>query len=154
MTQPDPTDGTTEPAGTDEGAPEAQAPEIPPEVKRALSKANSEAAKLRQKLAEFEDRDKTELQRQTEAVAAAKTEAERAQTELLRYRVAAAKKLPLDLAARLQGATEAELAADADVLVKQLGTAGAPKFDAGARGKAAGPQDMNALIRRAAGHSE
>lgn len=126
--------------------------EVPAEVKRALNKANREAEKLRLRLKEFEDRDKTEQQKLAESHAAAEKRAVDAEMGLARYRVAVAKQLPAELVDRLRGSTEEELAADADHLLELVGAA--PRgtdFDGGARTTAGKPADMNSLIRRQAG---
>ncbi|MEU0940306.1 hypothetical protein [Embleya sp. NPDC005971] len=128
---------------------------IPTEVQRALHKANKEAEGLRLKLKEFEDRDKTEAERLAERAATAERSASDAQARLLRYEVAAKKNLPASLAARLQGSTPEEIAADADALVQELARhqqVTAPSFDGGVRTTGPQPTDMNALIRKAAGH--
>lgn len=85
------------------------------------AKANAEAAR---KLQEIEDAAKSQAEKDAEARKAADERAERAESELLRMRVATAKGLPAELAARLQGGTEAEMQEDADQLLKALGTAG------------------------------
>lgn len=142
------------------GAPAAERPKdtgetkIPPEVERALRKANKEAETLRLKLKEFEDRDKTEAQKLTERATEAETRAAQATASLLRYEVASDKKLPAGWAQRLQGSTKEELEADADKLLADLGTQqqrNSPSFDGGVRKPAAAPTDMNALIRQKAG---
>lgn len=55
----------------------------------ALRKANAEAAKHRAKVKEYEDRDKTELQRAAERAETAEKAAADANTKVIRYRVAA-----------------------------------------------------------------
>lgn len=148
---------TGEPEGT--AAPAAERPSqsggasIPPEVERALKKANKEAETLRLKLKQYEDRDKTEAQKLTERAAAAEKQAADAQAELMRYRVAADKKLPAELAARLRGSTPEEMAADADELLTLLNTQQqrqTPSYDGGVR-QSARPTSMNDLIRQTAG---
>jgi hypothetical protein len=127
-------------------------PDVPPEVKRALNKANKEAESLRLQLKQYEDRDKTELQKLSESATAAERRAADAELGLARYRVAVAKKLPAELVDRLRGTTEEELAADADSLLQLVGTtATRTDFDGGARTPAGKPADMNSLIRHAAG---
>ncbi|MFK4868990.1 hypothetical protein ACI3K4_27630 [Streptomyces sp. CSMPJR101] len=126
---------------------------IPPEVERALRKANKEAETLRLKLKEFEDRDKTEAQKLAEAKTVAEREAASAKQELMRYRVAANKKLPAELANRLQGSTEEEMAEDADRLLEVFGAqqrSQTPSYDGGVR-QTARPTSMNDLIRHTAG---
>jgi hypothetical protein len=73
--------------------------------------------------------------------------------ENMRLKVALKKGLTGDkavLAQRLSGATEAEMEADADELLKLFGGSGTG-FDGGVRGVGDAPQDMNARIRHAAG---
>ncbi|WP_179301310.1 hypothetical protein [Streptomyces albidoflavus] len=125
---------------------------VPPAVERALRKANEEAKTLRLKLKEFEDRDKTEAERLAERASEAEKRASTAEQGLLRWKVAAAKKLPPLLADRLQGDDEEAMAADADRLLQSLKAAGpsAPSFDGGVR-PTARPSSMNDLIRRQAG---
>jgi hypothetical protein len=146
-------------AGEGAGAQAAERPKetgetkIPPEVERALRKANKEAETLRLKLKEYEDRDKTEAQKLAEAKAAAESEAATAKQELMRYRVAADKKLPAELAARLRGSTPEEMAADADELLTLLNAQQqrqTPSYDGGVR-QSARPTSMNDLIRQTAG---
>ncbi|MFG3476469.1 hypothetical protein ACGF3K_14555 [Streptomyces sp. NPDC047980] len=123
-------------------------------AEKAVTATQKERDRLAARLQELEDRDKTEAQKLAEAKAAAESEAATARQELLRYRVAAAKKLPASLAARLQGSTEEEMAADADALLEVLGAqqqANAPSYDGGVRKPAPAPTDMNALIRQKAG---
>jgi multidrug efflux pump subunit AcrB len=146
----------TEGSGTESGGQQQQGGprnEVPPEVKRALAKANKEAETLRLKLKEFEDRDKSEAQKLAERATAAESAAATAQSQLLRYQVAAEKGLPAELAVRLQGGDAKELAADADKLLALLGDVKGtpPKFNGGPRKTADGKTDMNALIRSAAG---
>ncbi|MEU9310870.1 hypothetical protein [Streptomyces sp. NPDC048256] len=124
-------------------------------ARAAAEKTATSAAKERDKLAarlqEIEDRDKTEAQKLAERATAAEGEAATAKQELMRYRVAAKKKLPAELAARLRGATEEEMETDADSLLGALGQRSTPNYDGGVRKPAPAPTDMNALIRQKAG---
>lgn len=107
--------------GTEAEAPEAEqakTPDVPPEVKRALSKANKEAETLRLKLKEFEDRDKSELERLTERAEAAEKAAAAAGVQSLRLEIAAEKGLTPAQAKRLVGDTRDELEADAKELLE------------------------------------
>lgn len=157
-TTPESPEGPETGAAEGAGAPAAERPKesgetkIPPEVERALRKANKEAETLRLKLKEFEDRDKTEAQKLAEAKTAAEREAATAKQELMRYRVAATKKLPAELADRLKGATEEEMAEDADRLLEVFGAQQrqTPSYDGGVR-QSARPTSMNDLIRQTAG---
>lgn len=91
--------------------------DIPPEVKRALNKANKEAEALRLKLKEFEDRDKTELERLTERAEAAERAAAATEVKALRLEVAAEQGLTPAQAKRLVGETREDLEADAKELL-------------------------------------
>lgn len=86
----------------------------------ARAKQNAEAA---QRLEQLEEQQKSEQQRAAERAEAAEKERDQARAELLRERVARRHQLPDDLAARLQGADEEELDADA----KKLSELIAPK---------------------------
>ncbi|GGV91600.1 hypothetical protein [Streptomyces massasporeus] len=120
-------------------------------AEKTAAATTKERDRLAARLQELEDRDKTEAQKLAEAKAAAESEAATAKQELLRYRVAAKKKLPAELAARLRGATEEEMETDADSLLEVLGQRQTPSYDGGVRKPAAAPTDMNALIRSKAG---
>lgn len=115
------------------------------------AKAHSSAA---QRLAEIEEAQKTAEQKLTDRATAAEREAEQARTKLLRYEIAAKKKLPAEWAARLQGSTPEELEADADQLLQALGAQQqrqTPSYDGGVRKPAPAPTDMNTLLREMAG---
>ncbi|MFJ7176412.1 hypothetical protein ACIQXA_08390 [Streptomyces massasporeus] len=157
VTEPGP---ATEPEQTDDvpaGLGEAGQKALAAERKRAAAAEKQAKASQKQlddltkKLQAFEDRDKTEAQKLAEAKAAAESEAATAKQELLRYRVAAKKKLPAELAARLRGATEEEMETDAESLLEVLGQRSTPSYDGGVRKPAPAPTDMNALIRSKAG---
>jgi hypothetical protein len=121
------------------------------EERRKARAAEKQLGDLQKRLQEYEDRDKTETQKLTEAKAAAEREAASARQELMRYRVAASKKLPAELAGRLRGDTEEEMAADANSLLEVLGQRQTPSYDGGVRKPAPAPTDMNTLIRQKAG---
>lgn len=121
------------------------------------AKQNAEAAK---RLAALEEAQKTAEQKAAEARAAAERERDEARIELLRYKVALAKGLPADLAARLRGSTEEELSKDADELLKLVGkpaSSARPVPDLKSAALPAGEQqimsgkDVDAWIRRQAG---
>lgn len=90
------------------------------EWKKRARDAERNAKQMDARLRELEDRDKTEAQRLTDQLTSAVTRAEAAETLAARLRVAVAKGLPADLAERLRGTTEEELAADADTLLALL----------------------------------
>lgn len=119
-------------ADDDEGTetPEVEETEAfdPARARAALEKKNREAQSLRQRVKELEplaakareadEAAKTAEQKAAEARAQAERERDAALAELLRLKVAAAKGLSPELAARLQGSTEEELTKDADELLK------------------------------------
>jgi ketosteroid isomerase-like protein len=150
-TEPEHTDDV--PTGLGEAGQKALAAER--KAKTAAEKQAKAAQKqlddLTKKLQAFEDRDKTEAQKLAEAKAVAESEAATAKQELMRYRVAAKKKLPAELANRLRGATEEEMETDADSLLEVFGQRSTPSYDGGVRKPAPAPTDMNALIRSKAG---
>ena len=83
-----------------------------------LAKERKRRQAAEAKVAEFEDRDKSELEK-----AQARAErAERALLEKTREAIAASKGLPSELAGAIQGDTEAEMAASAEVFAKYIGT--------------------------------
>lgn len=88
--------------------------------------AEKEKSRLAARLKELEDVGLTDQQKIERDLAEAKTQAEAATARLLRYEVADAKELPAGWANRLQGSTKAELEADADALLAQLGAARRP----------------------------
>lgn len=148
------TTDTTDDTGTgstDTSSDDAQLPEGVRNVLKAARAAERAAIRAQRaaeaRVAEFEGRDKTETQKLADRATAAEKAAADAGTKLLRFQVAADKKLPASLAARLQGSTVEELAADADELLKLLPNGGGVSFDGGARTTADKPADMNDWIR-------
>lgn len=148
-TDADEADASAATAG--ENAPAEKKDGVPPEVRRALTKANKEAETLRLKLREYEDRDKTEQQKLTERAEAAERKAAEVELRALRLEVAAEKGLTASQAKRLIGSTRDELESDADEMLADL-RPGRPAGDAGQGPRGEAPKgDMNSLIRRAAG---
>lgn len=136
---------------------------LPEWARAAITKANGEAAKYRTRVRELEPKaseydklaeaQKSEQQKAAEAQRAAEARAAQAETEAARLRVALVKGLPADLASRLVGSTDEELAADADRLLALVKVAPqTPSFDGGAQ-QTAQVSDMNQMLRRAAGRS-
>lgn len=130
------------------------------ERKRAATAERTAKAQQKQlddlttKLQQYEDAKKSDLDKLTDRATAAEQTAASATAKLLRYEIAAKKKLPAEWAARLQGATAEELETDADQLLEALGAQqqrNSPNFDGGVRKPAPAPTDMNALIRQKAG---
>lgn len=106
--------------------------------REARSVAEKQIADLNNRLKEFEDSQKTDAEKKSEAEAeqrrqfeettAAKAEAE---SRLLRYEVAADKGIDLKFVNRINGSTKEELEADADAFLELLGrvTPNPPKPD-------------------------
>ncbi len=115
------------------------------------------------KLKEYEDRDKSELDKLRERAERAERAKQDAELKAVRLEIATSKGLPAAMAARLRGNTKAELEADADELKALLKpsesepeSGGRPNRDPD-QGKGNGHQpqggsgDMNAWIRGATG---
>lgn len=124
---------------------------------KALSRKHEAAAKKGQtaaeKLAEIEQANLTELQKEQAARKAAEDRANQLELQHLQTSVASDKKLPAYLAGRLKGSTKAELEADADAILKEINSGKVPAdLRQGSAGKPAAPAtDMNAMIRKMAG---
>jgi hypothetical protein len=115
----------------------------------ARAKENAEAAK---RLAEIEESQKSETQRLEERAATAEKANADASQELMRLRIAIAKGRP-EIAARLRGSTEEEIAADADELLALLDAAKAPGVKpgdvlVGTRTPATPAEDPDAMAAR------
>lgn len=168
-TQAGANDGRTQPTPgptTDPKTPNFEGPFDEDKAKRLVEnlreserKLQEELKTLRPKAAEFdklEESKKTELQKLTEQLTAETTKREAAELENLRLKVGAAKGLPVELIARLQGDTEEALTADADKLLALVAPSpGVPR--ASSRQGAPEPSrtigdSMNDKLRRAAGY--
>jgi hypothetical protein len=116
--------------------------------KQRARDAEKQAKALAAKVKEFEDRDKSEQDKLEERATTAETKAQAAEAKVLRFEVATAKKLPLELADRLQGASKADLEADADRLLELVKPNGKPEGDADAgKGEGGGGMGFNEAIR-------
>jgi hypothetical protein len=118
-------------------------------AKAEKKRADDLAAKLK----EIEDRDLSEKDKAEKRAAEAEQAATAAQARLLRFEVAADKKVPADLADLLQGATKEELEASAEKLLKHVKAGSGGQLDGGARGTTTSTTDMDTLIRKAAGRA-
>ena len=140
-----PEDGTTTPNPT--AAPGAHEPTFDgpfdeERAKRTIGTLREAETKLKgqvtelsakaQKYDEWENAQKTELQKLTDQLEAERVQRIALEGQALRARVALAKGLPAELADRLQGATEAEIVADADKLLALVAPqgSGAPRASA------------------------
>jgi hypothetical protein len=113
--------------------------------RKARRDAEKALATATAKVAEYEQRDMSEAERQAAETEQLRQENARLLAEALRSRVAAAKGVPADL---LAGATEDELNAAADRLLEFRGTQAPPDFGAGRRGEA--PKPIEALDQQIA----
>lgn len=107
------------------------------------------------KLAEIEAASKSDVERLASERDTLKGQHGSLSKENMRLKVALKKGLTGDkavLADRLSGDTEEAMEKDADELLKLFG-GGGTTFDGGARGGGDQPQDMNSMIRRAAGRT-
>lgn len=134
-TAPENTDTTETPEPAGETPSGDRLPDDHPVVK-ALAKANKEAEQARLKVKEFEDRDKTEIERASEKLTELEKTATSATVDAIRFEIALDKGLTKNQAKRLVGSTREELEADADELVKDLGL-----DDAGNAGVSRRPQE-------------
>lgn len=134
---------TTAPAPTTEPAkPDPTADDLKAALKNAHKESETQrkaAEALQAKLKEYEDKDKSELDKTTERATTAESRAAQLEQDALRLRVAYAKGLPFEMAGRLVGTTEAEMQADADNLLKLVApaTTTTATADGGARGQLA-----------------
>jgi hypothetical protein len=115
----------------------------------ARAKANASAA---ERLAVFEDRDKSEAQRLTERAEAAEKRAMDLESRALRLEIASEKGLTTAQAKRLVGSTREELESDADDLIATFpkpvdDPLVPPSLDLGPRGPASTPLNGDPLER-------
>lgn len=114
-----------------------------------LRARENELAPLAQRARELEESQKSEAQRLIEERDAIKAERDAMKLEALRLRIASEKGLTPKQAARLRGATEEEMSADADELLAEFGSTGPRRpvgdIDQGARGSTREPSDPKSL---------
>jgi membrane protein involved in colicin uptake len=156
MTDPNPS-GSTPPNGDPSTDSQSAETDWQKEAEKwkALSRKNEETAKANKdaadELAQIKLSQLSEKDRAEKAAQDALKEANSAKAELARYRVAAAKNVPVEL---LNGADEATLNAQADAILTFMGqqtpNPPVPDLGQGNRGAVA-PQDPNAWLRRMAG---
>lgn len=132
------------------------------QARREAEQRLKELEPLAQKYREFEDSQKTEVQRLNERLSAAEQRAQKAELTGLRIQVAAAAGLTPEQAARLQGGTREELEADASALKELFAPAPTSADRPAVRTPVAqlqpgatppdtsGPADMNAWMRNKA----
>lgn len=108
--------------------------------------AQDEVSSLKAEIQKFKDRDLSEQEKLEKRATTAEQRAEAAESKLLRFRVAANKKLSPELADRLQGKDEKELNEDADRLLKLVKPETNGDVDAG-KGEGTVGTSMNDLLR-------
>lgn len=149
------TETTTE-SGGNAWTPPASQEDLDRIITERLSRERSKFADysdLKSKAAQFDqltESQKTEAQKQADALKATETRASAAEAELAKAKAALKYKLEDDDLELLGTGTPEEIDARAKRLSERL----APKpanYDGGARTTAAGPQNMNDVIRKAAG---
>lgn len=144
-------DASTTPATTGQGDPadlgDAGQRAIAAE-RNARKAAEREAAAFKARLDEFEAAKLSDLEKATKRAEEAEQRLARLEGESVRSRVALAKGLSPELAARLTGSTEDELSADADALLALIGprkTTPEPDPTQGGTGKPAGNSTRDAF---------
>jgi hypothetical protein len=113
-------------------------------LRAEAARHRKEAQEAKAKAAEYEERDKSELEKLSGKLSKLEQEKANAEGALLRYEVAAEKQVPADALDLLTGNTREELEAKADKLlelVKSRNTNESPDFDGGAREPADEPLD-------------
>lgn len=146
-----------DPAGSDTDDDEGDAGEVDYKAEaekwKALARKHETSAKKNagaaDRLAELEDADKSEIQRERDKAAAADARAKAAELRADRLEVAAAKGLSPSLAARLVGETREELEADADELLKVVKPSDGGGAAEGDRRGAGGTSDLRGRPREA-----
>jgi hypothetical protein len=143
MDQEETTTETTEAVDNEDIEAVSEKAENPDVVKRALmaereaaKKARQRAEELAARVKEYEDRDKSDQERQAERVAELEASLTPLQAENLRLKVAMEKGLPAELIKRLEGEDREALEADADellALVAKTRSASRGDADQGAR---------------------
>lgn len=141
-----------EPAAVEE-TPEAEAPEAAAEEKQfdesyvkklraEAAKHRKEAAEAKAKAQEYEDAQKSELERAQDKLTQLETAKADAEARLLRYEVAAEKNVPGNLMDLLVGDSKEELEAKADLILENVKPAEAPQatFEGGPREPAPEPK--------------
>lgn len=107
------------------------------ELRSEAAKHRKEAVEAKAKAEEYEDAQKSELERANSKLEKAEKARLDAEIKLLRYEVAAAKSIPPKMVPLLSGSTQAELEQQADLILEAAPSAG---FDGGAREPALEPK--------------
>lgn len=145
MTEQDSTpDEGQEPEAKDdtEQAPESATPksfdaDYVKQLRAEAARHRKEAQEARAKAQEYEDRDKSELEKLTTKVAKLEADKANAETQLLRFEVAKEKEIPAEAIDLLNGKSREDLEASADKILNlvksRTDNQEPPDFDGGAR---------------------
>lgn len=154
QTEPDePADGQPDGQGSDkQGKDNSEVSQL----RAALSKANKDAERQRKQLKQYEDRDKTELQRAQETAQASEARVAEAEAKLTRYEVAAEKGLDADLAGFLPSGSREDMETAADRLLEKIAARAEPRKpkpdpSQGSQDRQGGESSMNTLMKAALG---
>lgn len=103
------------------------------ELRSEAAASRKARQELEAKLAEYEDRDKSELEKLAGKLTKAEQRAQEAESSLLRFQIGAQKGLDPELLPFLTGTSKEELEQKADVLLAKVGQKEKPDFDGGTR---------------------
>lgn len=139
-----PQEGDPKPDSKPEPSPQGDKPKVFDEsYVKELRSENAAARKARQeleaKLNEYEERDKSELEKLTGKLTKAEAAQKDAEAQLTRYAVAQEKEVPAKLVPLLTAATREELESQADLILENAKPAD-PDFDGGTREPAPEPK--------------
>lgn len=109
------------------------------ELRSEAAASRKARQELEAKLNEYEERDKSELEKAQGKVAKADERAANAEAKLLRYEVASEKEVPAKLVPLLTALTREDLESQADLILENAKPA-APQFDGGTREPAPEPK--------------
>jgi hypothetical protein len=135
----EPTPAVTEPAGTEPTGSDSKTfdAEYVSRLRAEAAKHRKEAQEARTKAEEYENRDKSEVEKAQGKATKAERERDEALAKLLRFEVATEKQVPAKLVPLLTATTREELEAQAALILDNAKPAD-PDFDAGVR-EPAGP---------------
>jgi hypothetical protein len=114
-------------------------------LRAEAAKYRTEAAEAKAKAQEYEDAQKSELEKAQDRLTQTETAKAEAEARLLRYEVASEKNVPGHLLDLLTGDSKEELEAKADLILENVKPADAPQatFDGGPREPAPEPKTPN-----------
>ena len=112
-------------------------------LRAEAAKYRTEAQEAKAKAQEYEDAQKSELEKAQDKLAATEEAKAQAEATLLRYEVATSKGVPSQLMELLTGSSQEELERQADLILENAKTADAPQatFEGGPREPAPAPKE-------------